>query len=166
MTLKKRLWAGALALTCSASIVGTAAAEAPPALSSDDARAYSAAFDATERGDFIDAQMETAAVKDRSLLGYLSFHALMHPTAHVAASTSSPLARRSASAGGGPYSAASKRKTGPLPGRAAAADASDGPATQSALSDRARGDGGLYAGDTPRADAGRPRGTAGSVWGL
>lgn len=85
MTLKKRLWAGAIAFACSASIAGAAAAEAPTALSSDDARAYSAAFDATERGDFIDAQMQSAAVKDHSLDGYLSFHQLMHPTAHVAA---------------------------------------------------------------------------------
>jgi soluble lytic murein transglycosylase-like protein len=85
MTLSKRLWAGAFALACSASIASAAAAEAPSALSSDDARAYAAAFDATERGDFIDAQMQSAAVKDRSLLGYLTFHQLMHPTAHVAA---------------------------------------------------------------------------------
>jgi soluble lytic murein transglycosylase-like protein len=85
MTLKKRLWAGAIAFACSASIAGAAAAEAPAALSSDDARAYAAAFDATERGDFIDAQMQSAAVKDHSLDGYLSFHQLMHPTAHVAA---------------------------------------------------------------------------------
>ena len=85
MTLKKRLWAGVFALACSASIASAAAADAPPALSSDDARAYAAAFDATDRGDFIDAQMQSAAVQDRSLLGYLSFHQLMHPTAHVAA---------------------------------------------------------------------------------
>jgi soluble lytic murein transglycosylase-like protein len=85
MTLKKRLWAGAIAFACSASIAGAAAAEGPTALSSDDARAYAAAFDATERGDFIDAQMQSAAVQDHSLEGYLSFHQLMHPTAHVAA---------------------------------------------------------------------------------
>jgi soluble lytic murein transglycosylase-like protein len=85
MTLKKRLWAGAIALACTASIAGASAAETPSALSSDDARAYSAAFDATERGDFIDAQIQSATVKDRSLEGYLTFHELMHPTAHVAA---------------------------------------------------------------------------------
>src|SRR5438445_9192264 len=86
MTLKKRL-AG---LACSSAIAAAgvctpARAEAPPALSTDDARAYAAAFDATGRGDFIDAQMQTAAVTDPSLLGYLSFRELMHPTAHVAA---------------------------------------------------------------------------------
>ena len=85
MTLKKRLQASALAFVCTASIAGTAAAEAPPALSSHDAKAYAAAFEATDRGDFIAAQMQSAAVQDHSLEGYLSFHALMHPTAHVAA---------------------------------------------------------------------------------
>ena len=52
MTLKQRLWAGALALACCASIASAAAADAPAALSIDDARAYSAAFEATDRGDF------------------------------------------------------------------------------------------------------------------
>ena len=158
MTLKKRLWAGALALTCSASIAGTAAADAPPALSSDDARAYSAAFDATERGDFIDAQMQTAEVKDRSLLGYLTFHALMHPTAHVAAfdELSGWLAKfRDLPVANRIFALASKRKTDP------AAEAavrpllalSDGPTiTNPALSDKARrGREAFYAGDTRRA---------------
>lgn len=157
MTLKKRLWAGALALTCTASIAGTAAAEAPAALSSDDAKAYSAAFDATERGDFIDAQMETAAVKDRSLLGYLSFHALMHPTAHVAAFdelsawlakfSDLPVANRI-------FALASKRKTDPTAEAARPLLAlSDGPAIANpALSDKARrGREAFYAGDARRA---------------
>ncbi len=85
----KRLAGRAFALTCSAAIAAFAApcahAEGLQALSSDDARAYVAAFEATDRGDFIDAQMQTATLKDRSLLGYLSFRELMHPTAHVAA---------------------------------------------------------------------------------
>src|SRR5258705_4138128 len=157
MTLKKRLWAGALALTCSASIAGIAAADAPPALSSDDARAYSAAFDATERGDFIDAQMQTATVKDRSLLGYLSFHALMHPTAHVAAFdelsawlakfSDLPVANRI-------FALASKRKTDPAAEAARPLLAlSDGPAiAHPALSDKARrGREAFYAGDTRHA---------------
>ena len=157
MTLKKRLWAGALALTCTASIAGTAAADAPPALSSDDARAYSAAFDATERGDFIDAQMETAAVKDRSLLGYLSFHALMHPTAHVAAfdELSAWLAKFSdLPVAGRVFALASKRKTDPTAEAARPLLAvSDGPATANpTLSDKARrGREAFYAGDTRRA---------------
>jgi soluble lytic murein transglycosylase-like protein len=89
MTLIKRLRAGTVFLACSAALVGAAAplpawAEMPQALSSDDAQAYAAAFNASDRGDFIDAQMQTTAVKDKSLLGYLSFSELMHPTAHVA----------------------------------------------------------------------------------
>jgi soluble lytic murein transglycosylase-like protein len=158
MTLKKRLWAGAIALTCSASIASAAAAEAPQALSSDDARAYAAAFDATERGDFIDAQVQTAGVKDRSLVGYLSFHALMHPTAHVAAFdelsgwlakfSDLPVANRI-------FALAAKRKTDPT---AEAAQRpllalSDGPATANpALSEKARrGREAFYAGDARRA---------------
>ena len=85
MTLKKRLAGRAAMLACAAAVAGagvstSARAEAPQALSTDDARAYSAAFEATERGDFIDAQMQTAGVKDPSLFGYLSFRELMHPT--------------------------------------------------------------------------------------
>ncbi|MFL5296719.1 MAG: transglycosylase SLT domain-containing protein [Phenylobacterium sp.] len=89
MTLTKRLAGRAAMLACTAAIaVGASAparAEMPQALSADDARAYSAAFQATERGDFIDAQMQATNAKDTSLLGYLSFRELMHPTAHVAA---------------------------------------------------------------------------------
>jgi soluble lytic murein transglycosylase-like protein len=158
MTLKQRLRAGAIALACSASIAGSAAAEAPRALSSDDARAYAAAFEATERGDFIDAQVQSAEVKDRSLVGYLSFHALMHPTAHIAAFdelsgwlakfNDLPVASRI-------FALASRRKTDP------AADAaprpvlslSDGPLIANpALSDKARrGREAFYAGDLRRA---------------
>lgn len=76
-------------LACAAAIaVGASAsarAEMPAALSAADARAYSAAFAATERGDFIDAQMQASSAKDNSLQGYLSFRELMHPTAHIAA---------------------------------------------------------------------------------
>ncbi len=76
-------------LACAAAIaVGVCAparAEMPLALSAEDARAYAAAFEATDRGDFIDAQMKATDARDQSLLGYLSFRELMHPTAHVAA---------------------------------------------------------------------------------
>ena len=89
MTLKKRLAGRAAVLACAAAIAAGASsparAEMPAALSAADARAYSAAFAATERGDFIDAQMQAAAAKDNSLQGYVSFRELMHPTAHVAA---------------------------------------------------------------------------------
>jgi soluble lytic murein transglycosylase-like protein len=85
MTLNKRLRLGASVLVGAAAIAASAAAQAPLALSAEDARAYAAAFDDTDRGDFIDAQMQTAGVQDHSLAGYLSFRELMHPTAHVAA---------------------------------------------------------------------------------
>lgn len=163
MTLKKRLAGRAAVLACAAAIaaagVGTAArAEAPPALSADDARAYSAAFEATERGDFIDAQMQTAGVKDPSLFGYLSFHELMHPTAHVAAfdELSGWLAKfRDLPVADRIFALAAKRKTDPN------ADAalrplialSDGPqAANPTISEKARkGREAFYAGDTRRA---------------
>jgi soluble lytic murein transglycosylase-like protein len=89
MTLTKRLAGRAAMLSCAAAIalgVSTAArAEMPSALSPADAKAYSAAFAATERGDFIDAQMQASAAKDNSLQGYLTFRQLMHPSAHIAA---------------------------------------------------------------------------------
>jgi len=76
-------------LACAAAIAAGFAAPAragmPLALSAEDARAYSAAFAATERGDFIDAQVQAGGARDQSLQGYLSFRELMHPTAHVAA---------------------------------------------------------------------------------
>lgn len=157
MTLKKRLWAGAIALTCSASIAAAAAAEAPPALSSDDARAYAAAFDATERGDFIDAQIASADVKDRSLVGYLSFHQLMHPTAHVAAfdELSAWLAKfRDLPVADRIFALAAKRKTDPWDDAGPRPLAvSDGPQIANpALSEKARrGREAFYSGDVKRA---------------
>ena len=85
MTLTKRLRIGTASLICFAAISTAAAAETPHALSNTDAERYVAAFQDVDRGDFIDAQMQAATIKDRSLLGYLSFSQLMHPTAHKAA---------------------------------------------------------------------------------
>jgi soluble lytic murein transglycosylase-like protein len=85
MTLKKRLWAGAACFACIAAMSSAAAAATPHALSNADAEAYVAAFQDVDRGDFIDAQMQASSVKDKSLLGYLTFSQLMHPTAHKAA---------------------------------------------------------------------------------
>jgi len=90
MTLRKRLQVGTLSLICAAAMAAHAAAETPAsqasaALSSEDAERYVAAFQDVERGDFIDAQVHTADIKDKSLVGYLSFRQLMHPTAHKAA---------------------------------------------------------------------------------
>ncbi|HEX3886476.1 MAG TPA: lytic transglycosylase domain-containing protein [Phenylobacterium sp.] len=157
MTLKKRLWAGALAFVCTAAMASVAAAEAPQALSTDDARAYAAAFDATERGDFIDAQIQSAQVKDRSLVGYLSFHELMHPTAHIAAfdELSAWLAKfRDLPVADRIFALAAKRKTdpsddaGPKP-----MDLGDGPRIANpVLSEKARrGREAFYAGDVKRA---------------
>lgn len=87
MTLKKRLRAGACVLACAAAVAFHAHGEeaAPHALSAQDVEHYVAAFGDVDRGDFIDAQMQSAAVQDKSLLGYISFSQLMHPTAHKAA---------------------------------------------------------------------------------
>jgi soluble lytic murein transglycosylase-like protein len=85
MTLTKRLQLGVSALACSAAMwTGAAQAAAPTALTSTDAEHYAAAFEACDRGDFIDAQMQAVDIQDKSLLGYLSFRQLMHPTAHKA----------------------------------------------------------------------------------
>jgi soluble lytic murein transglycosylase-like protein len=84
MTLSKRLCIGAAALMCAASIGSQAAAAGLQPLTPTDASRYAAAFEASERGDFIDAQMQAVEIQDTSLLGYLSFRQLMHPTAHKA----------------------------------------------------------------------------------
>ena len=85
MTLRKRLLLGGAVVSLAAAIAAAAAAATPQALSPDDVQHYVAAFGDVDRGDFIDAQMQTAQVQDKSLLGYLSFSQLMHPTAHRAA---------------------------------------------------------------------------------
>lgn len=88
MTLTKRLCVGAAALVLAATAAGAASgaasAESPKPLSDRDARAYAAAFAAADQGDFVGAQLASAEIQDKSLLGYLSFRQLMHPTAHKA----------------------------------------------------------------------------------
>jgi soluble lytic murein transglycosylase-like protein len=85
MTLKTRMRIAVLAMICTAISMGsTAQAAGPQALSASDAKAYSQAFAATDRGDFIGAQMSTSGVKDTSLMGVLAFLQLMHPSAHKA----------------------------------------------------------------------------------
>jgi soluble lytic murein transglycosylase-like protein len=66
-----------LTMICAA-VAGTTKA-APMALSPWDAQRYAAAFDAVDRGDFIDAEMQTSEIKDRSLAGHLAFRQLMRP---------------------------------------------------------------------------------------
>jgi len=84
MTLKKRLRVGAMALIAAAFTTATAEAETPRPLSAEDAQAYASAFQAAEQGDFVGAELQVTSVRDPSLLGYLSFRQLMHPTAHKA----------------------------------------------------------------------------------
>ena len=84
MTLAKRLCVGACSLVAVASVAASAAAESPKALTDTDARAYAAAFQAVDQGDFVGAELQAADIQDKSLAGYLSFGALMHPTAHKA----------------------------------------------------------------------------------
>lgn len=84
MTLNQRLRVGVLSLVAAVSLAAPAVADSPKALSDDDARAYAAAFQSVDQGDFVGAQIQAAEARDRSLDGYLSFRALMHPTAHKA----------------------------------------------------------------------------------
>jgi soluble lytic murein transglycosylase-like protein len=79
----KSLRTALLGVICAA-IATSAAAASPQALSASDAARYAAAFDAAERGDFIGAQMQVSQASDKSLLGHLSFHQLMHPSAYRA----------------------------------------------------------------------------------
>lgn len=158
----KRLVGRAAVLACSAAIAASAAASARAeglqALSTDDARAYVAAFEAADRGDFIDAQMQAGAVNDSSLLGYLSFRQLMHPTAHVAAfdELSSWLAKFSdLPVANRIFALASKRKTDPAAGAAPRPllTLSDGPSLANpAISEKARrGREAYFSGDSRRA---------------
>ncbi|MDP1600674.1 lytic transglycosylase domain-containing protein [Phenylobacterium sp.] len=71
-----------LTMICSA-IAGTTQA-APQVLSPWDVRRYVSAFEAVDRGDFIDAEMQSGDIKDRSLAGHLAFRQLMHPSAQSA----------------------------------------------------------------------------------
>ncbi|WP_293904102.1 lytic transglycosylase domain-containing protein [Phenylobacterium sp.] len=84
MTLEQRLRVGVLSLVAAASAASIAWAESPKALSDTDARAYAQAFQAMQDGDFVGAELSAAEIKDKSLSGYLSFGALMHPSAHKA----------------------------------------------------------------------------------
>ena len=84
MTLKKRLRVGVVSLVATFSLASTAVAETPKALSDTDARAYATAFEAVEAGDLLGAEIQASEIKDKSLSGYLTYRALMHPTARTA----------------------------------------------------------------------------------
>lgn len=166
MTLKKRLRLGACLLASAAALATGARAGALQALSADDAHAYSAAFDATERGDFIDAQVQAGAVQDKSLLGYLTFRQLMHPTAHVAAfdELAGWLARfRDLPVADRIFALASRRKTDPAAQAPAPVIAlTDGPAPPPVSERGRRAREAFYSGDLKRALALAP--PAGERW--
>lgn len=82
MTLRKRLCASIL--FCALAATSPVVADSARPLSDTDAQAYTAAFQAVDQGDFLGAQITASSIKDRSLDGYLSFRALMHPSAHKA----------------------------------------------------------------------------------
>jgi len=84
MRVVKRLQIAAATLVSALALSAGAQAASLKPLSADDAAHYAAAFAATSRGDFIEAQMNAVALQDRSLEGYLAFDQLMHPTAHKA----------------------------------------------------------------------------------
>jgi soluble lytic murein transglycosylase-like protein len=85
MSLAKRLQSATAAFACALGFAcAAAAAPALQPLSADDAAHYAAAFAASQRGDFIDAEMQTVEIRDRALVGYLAYDQLMHPTAHKA----------------------------------------------------------------------------------
>ncbi|MDP3175303.1 MAG: lytic transglycosylase domain-containing protein, partial [Phenylobacterium sp.] len=84
MTLNKRMQIAVLAMICTAGFATSTLAAGPQALSAADVRSYAAAFQAADSGDFIDSEMQLSDVKDKSLLGVLSFQRLMHPSAHRA----------------------------------------------------------------------------------
>lgn len=58
---------------------GAFAAEAPAPLSAADAKLYTQAFAAAEKGDFDTVEARLAKVKDDSLAGALDYERLMHP---------------------------------------------------------------------------------------
>lgn len=61
-----------------------AQAASPKALSQADASAYQAAFAAVRAGDFKTADKRLRHADDQSLIGYVQFDKLMHPSAHTA----------------------------------------------------------------------------------
>ena len=117
MTQTKRVRIAALALIC-ATIAGKALAGSPQVLTPADAQGYARAFESVDRGDFIDATMQSIELSDPSLSGYITYRGLMHPTAHksnfdelsgwLSRYADLPVAERI-------YTLASKRKTPDLP---------------------------------------------------
>ena len=82
MTLKTRRHISIFALAVALFVAGPVLAQAPQTLSPADAEHYAAAFDAVDRGDYIDAAMQAVDITDPTLAGYITYRQLMHPTAH------------------------------------------------------------------------------------
>ncbi|MFN3514154.1 MAG: transglycosylase SLT domain-containing protein [Phenylobacterium sp.] len=76
MPRKTSLRTALLGVLC-ALVAGTAAA-APQPLNPTDAQRYALAFDAAERGDFIEAELKAAEVQDKALAGHVALRRLLH----------------------------------------------------------------------------------------
>lgn len=81
MQHRKRLHTAALAMVFAA-LCGRALAAGPQVLSPQDAQHYALAFEAVDRGDYVDAALQTTEIADPALSGYVTYRQLMHPTAH------------------------------------------------------------------------------------
>jgi soluble lytic murein transglycosylase-like protein len=81
MQHKKRLYMVALAWVF-ATLGAPALAAGPQVLSPDDAQHYALAFESVDRGDYVDAALQTVEIADPTLTGYVTYRQLMHPTAH------------------------------------------------------------------------------------
>jgi soluble lytic murein transglycosylase-like protein len=81
MQHRKRLHRAALSLIFAA-LCGRAMAAGPQVLSTEDAQHYALAFEAVDRGDYVDAALQTTEIADPTLAGYVTYRQLMHPSAH------------------------------------------------------------------------------------
>jgi soluble lytic murein transglycosylase-like protein len=81
MQQKKRLHMAALALVLAA-FCAPALAAGPQVLSPEDAQHYALAFESVDRGDYVDAALQSVEIADPTLTGYVTYRQLMHPTAH------------------------------------------------------------------------------------
>ncbi|WP_333586073.1 lytic transglycosylase domain-containing protein [Phenylobacterium sp.] len=82
---RRQVFRFGLGAASAAALMGAAgrALAAPQVINPWDVARYKAVFAAVDRGDFIEAQMQLAEIKDRSLAGHVAFRQLMHPTAHI-----------------------------------------------------------------------------------
>jgi soluble lytic murein transglycosylase-like protein len=81
MQQKKRLNMAVLAVVLAA-FSAPALASGPQVLSPEDAQHYALAFESVDRGDYVDAALQSVEIADPTLTGYVTYRQLMHPTAH------------------------------------------------------------------------------------